>query len=95
MWKRLKRRTNAHDSMNIRIKDRSMVGHHSCLEDCVTMISCRNRKDDYDVYDCDDAHDGDDDAGDDADLNRRLVLVRISPIPSTAYGAPLKSCVMG
>lgn len=59
------------------------------------MISFRNQKDDYDVYDYDDAHDGDDDAGDDADLNRWPVLVRISPIPSTAYGAPLKSCVMG
>lgn len=56
------------------------------------MISFPYQKDDYDVYDYDDAHD--DDAGDDADLNRRLVLDHISPIPSTACDAPLKTCVM-
>ena len=53
------------------------------------MISFPCQKDDYDVYDYDD------DAGDDADLNRRLVLDHISPIPSTACDAPLKTCVMG
>lgn len=58
-------------------------------------ISSRNQRDDYDVYDYDDAHDGDGDAGDDADLNRWPDLVRISPIPSTACSAPWKSCVMG
>lgn len=71
-----------------------MIEHHRCLVGCV-MTSSQNQKCDYDVYDCDDARDDDDDAGDDADLNRWPVLVHISPIPSTACGAPLKSCVMG
>lgn len=70
-----------------------MIWHRRCLEDYV-MTSFRNQKNDFDVYDYDDARDDDDDAGDDADLNRRPVLVHISPIPSTACGAPLKSCVM-
>lgn len=58
------------------------------------MIFFQHQKDDCNVYDYDDVHD-DDDAGNDADLNRRLVLVHISPIPSTACDAPLKTCVMG
>lgn len=57
------------------------------------MIFFQHQKDDCDVYDYDDVRD-DDDAGNDADLNRRLVLVHISPIPSTACDAPLKTCVM-
>lgn len=37
---------------------------------------------------------GDDDDGDNADLNRRLLLVLTCPTPSTACDGPLKSCVM-
>lgn len=57
------------------------------------MTFFQHQKDDCDVYDYDVRDD--DDAGNDADLNRRLVLVHISPIPSTACDAPLKTCVMG
>lgn len=64
--------------------------------------SFRTRKNDrrgdaYGSYDDDGDDDdcrGNDDVGDDADLNRWPALVRTSPIPSTACDAPSSSCVM-